>query len=106
PDLAMLTSNSDIRDHVILEFDVIPRGDQLYIDFVFASEEYPENVCSDLADVMGIFISGPGIAGPFSGGAQNFAVVFGTSINIGLNSINSGTPGINGLPGGCGTDGL
>ena len=73
PDLLALSNSSPLFDPVILEFDVLSNGDELFIDFVFASEEYNEFVCSNLADVMGIFISGPGINGPYENDAENIA---------------------------------
>lgn len=94
PDLNQLANGQPVFDYYILEFDVFVTGDQLNIDYVFASEEYGEYVCSDQADVFAILISGPGIAGPFSGGADNFAVVPSTSDYAGINSINDGFPGI------------
>ena len=50
---------SDTRDACMFEFDIIPGGDSLTFDFVFASEEYSEWVGSQYNDVFGFFISGP-----------------------------------------------
>ena len=81
----------DVYDYSVLEFDVVPASDSLQIEYVFASEEYPEYVCSQYNDVIGIFISGPGLVGPYLYQGVNAALVPGTSIPVSINSINSGT---------------
>lgn len=69
-------------DPGILEFDFIPTGDSVKFSFVMGSEEYMEYY--SVADIFGIFLSGPGISGPFSGGGQNIATILGgTPISIG-----------------------
>ncbi|MDP4827925.1 MAG: HYR domain-containing protein, partial [Flavobacteriales bacterium] len=91
PDILLLSPLAS-RDACVIEFDVVPKCDTLQIDFVFASEEYNEWVCSDFNDAFAFFVSGPGIAGPFSNGAENFAILpDGTGVAIG--SVNNGTPG-------------
>lgn len=67
--------NDSIVEASIIEFDFIPEGDSIALQYVFASEEYPNfspnfseptftsTVCDPSTDVMGIFISGPGIQG-------------------------------------------
>ena len=78
------------HDAALLEFDMIPNGDFVQIEYVFASEEYIEFSCT-FGDGMGIFISGPGITG-----SQNMATVPGTSLAVGVGSINpllAGCPG-------------
>lgn len=86
PDLQILAGNS-IHNAAILKFNFIPTGDSLKFRFVFASEEYPEYVNS-INDVFGFFISGPGISGPFQGGAKNIALIPGTSAPVSINSVN------------------
>jgi gliding motility-associated-like protein len=88
PDLALLTTNT-IRDACKFEFDFIPLGDTIKFEYIFASCEYPGFTCSAFNDIFGFFISGPGITGPFTGGAQNIAIVPGTtSCPVGVNTIN------------------
>lgn len=89
-DLVTLINSTNINDVAVLEFDFIPLSDSLEFNYVFASEEYQEYNCSVYNDVFGFFISGPGISGPFSGGAENLAVVPGTTTPVMINSINNG----------------
>ncbi|MEN9640315.1 MAG: hypothetical protein RLZZ262_2184, partial [Bacteroidota bacterium] len=82
------------RDVVILEFDVVPITDTLQLVFQFGSEEYPEYVCGGFNDAFAFFVSGPGIAGPFSLGAQNFAQLpSGTYVSIdNVNNVGTCAP--------------
>jgi gliding motility-associated-like protein len=94
PDLATILSNSPIpvqgvNDVAILEFDFVPQGDSVKFEYVFASEEYDDFVC-DFNDVFGLFISGPGIAGPYTNGAENIALVPGTNQEVSITTINNG----------------
>ncbi|MEK8178706.1 choice-of-anchor L domain-containing protein, partial [Flavobacterium buctense] len=89
-DLDQLTTNT-VRNRAILEFDFVPNGQTLSFDFVFASEEYPEWANSNFNDVFGFFLSGPGIAGPYSNGAINIALIPSTIIPITINNLNNGT---------------
>lgn len=88
PDLVTI-SGGEINDRAVLEFDFVPTGDSLKFRYVFASEEYPEWICS-YNDVFGFFLSGPGIAGPFTGGAINIALVPNTTTPVGINNVNNG----------------
>jgi len=83
-------SGQDIMDKSILEFDFVPTGDSISFRFVFASEEYENFECTVYNDAFGFFLSGPGISGPFSGGAINLANVPGGAVPITINTINSG----------------
>lgn len=88
PDLVSV-SGGTINDRAMLEFDFIPTGDTLKFRFVFASEEYPEYVCS-FNDAFGFFLSGPGIAGPYSGASENIALIPGTTVPVTINNVNNG----------------
>jgi gliding motility-associated-like protein len=72
-------------DACTFEFDIIPEGDTLKFDYVFASEEYPEWVNSQFNDVFGFFISGPGIVGQ-----KNIAIIPGGAPCT-INTVNNGT---------------
>ena len=62
-DLSTLSSNP-IDDAARLTFSVTPLGNKLTFRYVFASEEYPEYVCSNFNDVFGFFITGVNPNGP------------------------------------------
>ncbi len=79
----------------------VPKGDRVSFRYAFASEEYPEFVCSEYNDVFGFFISGPGFAGPYENGGVNIALVPGTNLPVRINSINGGTEGNAGDPANC-----
>ena len=91
PDLYILSNNQSIQNVAILEFDFVPTGNKLSFNFVFASEEYPEFVNDTYNDNFGFFLSGPGILGPFSGGAKNIALIPTTTLPVSINNLNNGT---------------
>ena len=82
-----VSASNQTYDACVLEFDFVPNVDTIRFNYIFASEEYPEKVCSDTNDVIGIFLSGPGVA------LTNLAVIPGTTIPVNANSVNSGTSG-------------
>lgn len=92
PNLEALVAPLPIRDLSSFEIRFIPYADTLEFRYVFASEEYEEYVCTSFNDVFGFFISGPGFNGPFAGGAENIALVPGTSSYVAINSVNNGNP--------------
>lgn len=98
--LSTLT-NGTIYDPCILEFDIIPQGSVLKFDYVFASEEYPEWVCSKFNDVFGFFIAGPNpLGGSYNN--KNIAIIPGTnSLPVAINTINPGVPGADANGGTC-----
>ncbi len=75
-------------DASVLEFDLVPVGNVLEFEYVFASEEYPEFVGSSFNDIFGFFISGPDtLNGMYVN--ENIAVVPGNSLPIAINNVNS-----------------
>jgi hypothetical protein len=74
PDLDILAS-SPTFDAAVLEFDFVPDDDQVFFQFVFASEEYNEYVLLGFNDVFGFYING-----------VNCALV--SSLPISVDSIN------------------
>lgn len=98
PDLITLTGagqwGNEFFNCAILEFDIVAVSDALLIDYAFASNEYLAYTCSSYNDVFGLFVSGPGISGPFLNNATNIAVIPGTTIPISVNSVNSGQASI------------
>ncbi len=89
-------SGQTTNDACKLEFDLIPAGDTIKFDYVFASEEYngPHgNFNCSINDVFAFFISGPGIVGQ-----QNIALIPGTNFGVGVATVNDGAgsfPGSN-----------
>lgn len=107
--LSTILGTSNFFDKCIIEFDFVPTGDTISFNYIFASEEYPEYVCSEFNDVFGFFLSGPN---PGGGNYTNFNVArvptsltppaF-TSTPVAINTINPGSAGANGQAGtlGC-----
>ncbi len=92
PGLAPYLSDQPTRDVAIIRFRFIPTGNNLLFRYVFASDEYPEYVCSNFNDVFGFFLTGPSA----SDGATittNIATVPGTDLPVSINSINAGEIG-------------
>lgn len=88
PDLDMICSNTTY-DAAVLEFDFVPMSDTLKFNFVFASEEYLEFVGLGVNDAFGFFLSGPGVSGPYSGGAANIALIPGTAVPVTIDNVNA-----------------
>jgi hypothetical protein len=87
PDLTLLADENSL-DASIMEFSFVSATGYFSINYVFASEEYPENVNIEWNDVFGIFLSGPGITGPFSNNAINIALIPGTDEPVSINTVN------------------
>lgn len=77
------------NDCSVLEFDFVPRSDSIRFRYVFASEEYPEFVCSNFNDVFGFFISGIRPSGGMYNNT-NIALVPNTTTPITINNVNGG----------------
>jgi gliding motility-associated-like protein len=81
-------AQSVLHDVCKIEFDFVPLGDTLNFRYKFASEEYPDFICSPFTDIFGIYISGgPGFTIP-----TNIALIPGTTIPVSVNSVNNGVP--------------
>jgi Secretion system C-terminal sorting domain len=93
-DLAVISNPYALYKAAVLEFDFIPSSENISLNFVFASEEYPEYSTSIFNDVLGIFLSGPAISGPFSFNAKNIATIPTTTTGnffVSMNNINNGS---------------
>lgn len=89
PDLLTIDKKAQF-DVCILEFDFVPVCDTLRIEYVFASEEYPQFIYQTYNDVFGIFITGSNPAGG-NYNAHNIATLAnGTPVSI--DNINGGWP--------------
>jgi large repetitive protein len=69
------------NDAVSLEFSFIPDSNEVFIEYLFASTEYPDFVNSSFNDVFAFFVNG-----------VNVAVVPGTNDPVTINKINAGNP--------------
>ncbi|HEY1038900.1 MAG TPA: choice-of-anchor L domain-containing protein, partial [Bacteroidia bacterium] len=78
-------------DGCVLEFDIKPVCNTLQINYVFASEEYPEFVGEGYNDVFGFFISGPRPGGGSYSGT-NIAVLPGGSVPVSIDNVSPGSP--------------
>jgi hypothetical protein len=90
PDILMISQGVAVNDCAIIEFDVVVDADAVAFSYVFASNEYPAYTCSQFNDAFGLFISGPGIDGPFTNSAENIATIPDSDTPIAINTVNSG----------------
>ncbi|WP_078429744.1 choice-of-anchor L domain-containing protein [Alkalihalobacterium alkalinitrilicum] len=81
PDLNSLIPGYTTYDATILEFEFIPTYDEIFFEYVFASDEYNEYVNSSFNDVFGFFVNG-----------QNVATIPGTDTPVAINTVNGGKP--------------
>jgi hypothetical protein len=68
-------------DASVLEFDFISDTGDVFFNYVFASEEYPEYVNSNFNDVFAFFLNG-----------ENIALIPGTNTPVSINNVNGGNP--------------
>lgn len=89
PQLAALVPGYSVFDAAAIEFDFIPMSDTLKLDYVFASDEYPEWVGSTYNDIFGFFVSGPN---PNGGNYSNLkiATIPNTNLPVTVNNLNNG----------------
>ena len=87
----------NVNNVTILEFDFVANSESVAFNYVFGSVEYTSFTCSVYNDIFGFFLSGPGIAGPYSNNAVNLAYVPDpnnpgeyTSTPVAVNTINAG----------------
>ena len=100
-DMVSLESGTATGEYAAIEFDVVPDSTTLAIPFQFGSEEFPEYVCTIYTDIVGIFVSGPGITGPYEGdslpgtptlNAENYAKTSAGDLSS-INWVNTGVRG-------------
>jgi hypothetical protein len=95
PDLVAI-SGFGMNNCAIIEFDFTATTDTFLIDYIFSSTEYPAFTCTQFNDAFGIFLSGPGISGPFSNNAKNLALIPNSDIPVAINTVNSGISSMSG----------
>ena len=88
-------SVNSVQDAALIEFDFVPTSDTVEFNYVFGSDEYLTWVNTQYNDVFGFFLSGPGIAGPFSNNAVNVSSVPNTAPPLPI-TISTIHPGLNG----------
>jgi len=81
--LAPCGSPAPTFDAASIQFSFVPLTNSVQFQYVFASDEYPEYVCSSFDDVFGFFITGPGLP------LQNIALIPGTSTFVAINTVNA-----------------
>ena len=88
-----------VNNVTVLEFDFVAESESMAFNYVFGSTEYTSYTCSSFNDIFGFFLSGPGIAGPYSNNAINLAYVPDpdnpgeyTTTPVAVNTINAGSP--------------
>ena len=88
------------NDASVLEFDFIPQADTISFYYVFASEEYPEFVCSSYNDVFAFLLTGPDPNGGMYN-KKNIAIIPNTTLPVAINTVNPGSPGGSYSASGC-----
>ena len=107
PDLQAINPTSYFATTTVLEFDFMSTSSSFNFEYVFASEEYPEYVCSKFNDAFGFFLTG---LDPVTNTVttKNIAVVPGSvtdetpnGLQVAINTINPGRPGSSHNPDNC-----
>ncbi|MCQ2285872.1 MAG: choice-of-anchor L domain-containing protein [Bacteroidales bacterium] len=106
PDLQALVSKP-LKSTTVLEFDFIASSSSFEFEYVFASEEYPEYVCSQYNDVFGFFLTGlDPVTQTIT--TKNIAVipnsasvVYPDGMPVAINSLNPGVSGTSFQDGDC-----
>ncbi len=90
-----------VNDCAVIEFDVLVEADALAFNYFFASAEYASFTCSTFNDGFGLFISGPGLEGPFTNNAVNIATIPNSTTPVAINTVNSGVSSYPGNEANC-----
>lgn len=96
PDILKLisgTTDEIVRDVSIIKIVFRPETDTLRFKYIWASEEYPDFVCSAYNDVFGFIISGPGFNGVYENNGENIALIPETQLPVAINTLNNGMKG-------------
>jgi hypothetical protein len=99
-------------DAIAIEFDMVPVAPIMYFNYMFASEEYPEYVCTQFNDIFKFVVSGPNPSNPnspYTFSNTNIAIVPDTGVpgtanpgtDVAINTVHQGSsPGGQGCPSG------
>ena len=90
--LSKILSNVTFFDRAALDFDFVAFSDTVAFNYVFASEEYPDYVCSDMNDVFGFFVTGYDPV-TNSNHTWNVALLPNSVTPVTINTVNGGTQG-------------
>jgi len=109
-DISAIVGNSELFDVSRIVINFVPLSDSISFNYIFASEEYNEFVCSDFNDIFGFFLSGPNPDGGMFDG-ENIALVPDPSdpngntfldLPVRINTVNNGiVPPFPGDPDNC-----
>lgn len=92
-------ATNSMNDVACMSFWIVPKSERISFGYSFASEEYPNYVCSSFNDVFGFFISGPydengNLIGDGSVGEvyqnENIAIIPNTDDAVMINTVNGG----------------
>ena len=92
-DIANTVANQTY-DACALEFDAIPTFGNIYFEYVWGSEEYPEFICS-FNDAFLLLVSGTGINGTYINNATNIAILPDSATIVSINTVHDNTVGTN-----------
>lgn len=84
----ILGSSGRTYNATSLQFDFVAYNPILTFKYVFASEEYPEYVCSQFNDIFAFLVSGSGFVPN-----TNIALIPSTTTPVAINSVNGGQIG-------------
>jgi hypothetical protein len=90
-DLQALTTNT-LQGMSKLEFDFLSVSGNVQFEYIFASEEYPEFVCSNYNDIFAFFLTGTHPV-TLTNSTWNIALIPGSTYPVSINSVNPGVPG-------------
>lgn len=74
----------------VLEFNFVSISGMVSFEYVFASEEYPEFVCTSFNDVFAFYLTGPDPALNGNVSTRNIALIPGTTLPVAINNLNGG----------------
>jgi len=81
-------------DACALEFDAVPTFGNIFFEYVWGSEEYPEFICN-FNDAFLLLVSGPGINGTYLNNATNIAILPDSTTIVSINTVHDNTVGSN-----------